>query len=83
MAIGEIPQSTALAEASAESLSDLLSRDPDTWEPGDWSRAIEAYRRQRVVWQQAEASGAKRAPAKRVASANKLVTTASAGELDL
>lgn len=61
-ALGTIPQSTALVEASQESLSDLFSRDPESWSPPNWSQAIEAFRKQRSAWQQAEASGATRAP---------------------
>ena len=56
---GTIPQSNALAEASPESISDLLSRDPEHYTPDDWLRVIGTYREQRERWAKAEAAGAK------------------------
>lgn len=44
---GEIPQSTALAEATPDSLSECMSRDPEGFTRQDRDRIIEAYRAQR------------------------------------
>lgn len=52
-----IPQSTALAEASADSLGELFSRDPEGYSDQDLDRVIAAYREQRVRWKAAEESG--------------------------
>lgn len=59
---GTIPQSTALTEATPESLGELLSRDPERYSDMDWIKVIEAFRDQRVRWAQAEAMGARSAP---------------------
>ena len=59
---GTIPQSNALAEASPESISDLLSRDPEHYTPDDWTRVIGTYREQRERWAKAEAAGSKSLP---------------------
>lgn len=50
-----IPQSPALAEAQVESIGDLFSRDPEGFQKQDTMRVIEAFRAQRVRWEQAEA----------------------------
>lgn len=42
-----IPQSPALAEASPESLAELLSRDPEGYGRQDLDRVIAAMRQQR------------------------------------
>jgi hypothetical protein len=60
--LGTIPQSQALAEATPDSLSELFSRDPTSYGPADWDRVIAEMRTQRKRWQEAEASGATRAP---------------------
>lgn len=60
MTPGTLPQSTALAEARADSLSELLSRDPESYQTQDLDRIIEVLREQRRRWQAAEASGAPR-----------------------
>jgi hypothetical protein len=49
-----LPQSTALAEASPENLSDLLSRDPEGYTRQDRLRVIEALRAQRARWEASE-----------------------------
>jgi hypothetical protein len=64
---GEIPTCDALGEASANSLSELLSRDPEGYSQVDLARVIEAFREQRVKWAAAEAQ----APAKRSAGGAK------------
>lgn len=50
----EIPQSSALAEASVESLTELMSRDPEGYAQQDIIRIIEAHRAQRLKWEQME-----------------------------
>jgi hypothetical protein len=51
-----IPQSSALAEASPESLSELMSRDPEGYQRQDRQRIIEALRAQREKWAAGEGS---------------------------
>lgn len=78
---GQIPQSTALAEASPESLADLMSRDPQGFSRLDRDRIVEAYRLQRKRFaeadQEASSSGkrvslpkAAKAPLPSISSAN-------------
>lgn len=64
--IPHIPRSDALAEAGtgAESLTELFSRDPETWDPAVEARGIAAIRAQRERWAQLEASGQTRAKPK-------------------
>jgi hypothetical protein len=87
--LGGIPQSTALAEASPESLSDLFSRDPEGFSKQDISRIVETLRTQRKAWALAEASGKKSAPraerpdSPRAKSMAKLLATKTAADLDL
>lgn len=45
---GEIPQSPALAEVETDSLSELMSRDPEGYSKQDLTRVVEALRAQRV-----------------------------------
>lgn len=63
---GTIPQSDALAEASPNSVSELLSKAPP-YTPEDRKRIVGILREQRVRWEAAEAAGlhtrAKKAPA--------------------
>lgn len=58
---GVLPQSNALAEASPDSLTELLSRDPEGYSKLDRSRIVAALREQRVRWQESEAAGRPRA----------------------
>lgn len=58
-AFGLLPQSDALAEASPDSLSELLSRDPQGWSRVDRDRVVRDLRAQRAKWEAAEAAGAK------------------------
>jgi hypothetical protein len=44
---GEIPQSTALAEADPNSLGELMSRDPEGYQRQDRDRIIAALRADR------------------------------------
>ena len=55
---GALPQSNALSEAQSDSLSELLTRDPEGYGEQDLQRAIEAYRQQRQKFLELEASGA-------------------------
>jgi hypothetical protein len=41
---GEIPQSTALREASPDSLTELFSRDPEGYQQRDRTRLVEELR---------------------------------------
>jgi hypothetical protein len=50
----EVPQSPALAEAQADSLAELLSRDPEGYQKQDLQRVIEAMRMQRARLEQGE-----------------------------
>lgn len=55
--MGEIPQSNALAEASPESLGELLSRDPFGYSRQDRDRVVADLRAMRAKWAAAEAVG--------------------------
>ena len=50
----QLPQSTALSEASPDSLTELFSRDPEGYSKQDRVRIISAFREQRVKWQASE-----------------------------
>lgn len=52
--MSEIPQSNALAEANPESLTELLSRDPEGYSLQDRLRLIEALRSQRARFIESE-----------------------------
>ena len=54
---GAIPQSNALREASPDSLSELLSKDPFEFQKQDRGRIVAALREQRAKWEKAEAQG--------------------------
>lgn len=54
----EIPQSNALAEASSESLTELMSRDPEGYGKQDIAKIIEALRAQRARWDEMERQAA-------------------------
>lgn len=68
---------TPLAEARVESIDELFSRDPEGYAKGpsgspidgvDMERIIAGLRRQREIWEKAEAAGAKRAPSPKVST---------------
>lgn len=71
--VGEIPQSQALAEADPNSLTELMSRDPESYQAQDRQRIIAALRADRARREQAEAtaaaSGKKRGAVKAPAAA--------------
>lgn len=60
MPIGEIPQSDALAEAKADSLSELFSLDPEGMTDAQFDRVITALRLQASRWAKGEAEKAAR-----------------------
>ena len=81
---GLIPHSEALAEATTDSLSELLSRDPFKFTTADRTRVIAALREQRAAWEKAEAEGKSAPKARKVAEAAKtLISSASADDLGL
>lgn len=63
MSSEQLPTSDALVEAGAgaESLTELLSRDPEGYQRQDRDRIVEALRAARVKWQAAEAAGRSKA----------------------
>jgi hypothetical protein len=86
MTTGEIPQSNALAEASADSLAELLNRDPEGYSLQDRGRIVAAYRDLRAKMERSTAEAATAGPKPRKASAKGPATTvaaASAEDLDL
>ncbi len=76
-----LPVSTALAEASPESLSELFSRDPEGYSTQDLDRVILALREQRARWA-ATASAPKPPRSSKPAGAN-LVSKVSLEDLGL
>lgn len=79
---GGLPASTALAEASPDSIVELLSRDPEGLQAQDRRRIIEALREQRVRWEAAQAAGAKPKATKAVSLVGRKIG-ASAEDLGL
>lgn len=77
---GQIPQSTALAEASTDSLAELLSRDPEGYQRQDLTSIITALREQRVKWQASEA--ASRDKPRRAGSSAKAELSASTSKTE-
>jgi hypothetical protein len=57
---GEIPQSNALSEASAESLGELLTRDPFGFTRQDRDRVVADLRVMRAKWALSESMGTKK-----------------------
>lgn len=53
----QIPQSTALAEAETDSLTEVMSRDPEGYSRQDRDRIVEALRAQRERLAAADAAG--------------------------
>ena len=80
--LGLLPQSTALAEASSDSLSELLSRDPQGWSRIDLDRVVKDLRAQRLKWEAAEAAGVKTPKAVKL-SDRTLTATRNAEDLGL
>ena len=84
-----VPQSNALAEASPDSLAELLSRDPEGYTRQDLDRVIAALRQQRermaVASAAAQASGTAGKPRgpRAVSGPQAIAGAGSAEELDL
>jgi hypothetical protein len=82
---GIIPQSHALAEASPESIAELLSRDPEGYTRQNRNTIVLVMREQRVRWEAADAAegakprGRSAGPKAQLASS----TAAKADDLDL
>jgi len=53
----DIPQSSALAEASPTSLNDLINSDPERYSRADRDTMVAALRTQRKQWKLDEAAG--------------------------
>lgn len=78
---GQIPQSAALTEATADSLAELFSRDPEGFQAQDRQRLVAGLREQRKRWEAAEASGTTRK--ERTRGEQRLSSEKSAEELGL
>lgn len=61
-ATGQIPQSSALAEATIDSLGELMSRDPEGYSKQDLERIVGAMREQRERIAATAASAPQKAP---------------------
>ncbi len=77
---GIIPSSDALAEASPDSLSELLSRDPEGYQQQDRAAIISALRAQRERFEVAEREG-KKLP--KASKASNLITKSEQSAADL
>lgn len=81
--MGQIPQSEALAEAT-ESLTELLSRDPEGYSKRDRARIVEELREMRARWMKAELAGEHKRGAKAPGkSAGRELLSKAPDELDL
>ena len=80
---GELPQSTALAEAGSDSLTEVMSRDPEGYSRQDRDRIVEALRAQRTRLAAADAAGPKRAAPGTAKVPLSKTTTASAEDMEL
>lgn len=78
---GTIPLSNALSEASPNSISELMSKDPFRLTVQDRKEIVAKLREQRVRWEAAEAAGQGKPRAAR--SAKTLETTSSLDDLGL
>lgn len=83
--VGEIPQSQALAEASTDSLTEVMSRDPEGYSRQDRDVIVAALRAQRARLAASEAAAGPKAP--RAAAGPKIPLSSKATvnpeELDL
>ena len=82
----ELPQSSALKEASEESLSDLMSRDPEGYSSQDIKKIIEINRAARAKWdemEKLEASTGKKKVEKTKADLTPLLKKASGSAEDM
>jgi hypothetical protein len=80
---GEIPQSPALREASPESLSEVMSRDPEGYSEQDWGIVVSALRADRTNRERAEQLAAQSGKKKPKAQKVVLPSNKTAEELGL
>lgn len=80
----EIPQSSALSEATVDSLGELMSRDPEGYSKQDLERVVACMREQRERLALSVAvAPPKAARAKPGSASMSLKTTVGTGDLDL
>lgn len=82
---GIIPESSALEEATTDSIAELLSRDPFKMQKRDREAIVVGLRAMRVKWEAAEAMGAAQPKAQK-ATASKaatLIASKNSGDLGL
>jgi len=82
MSTGQLPQSTALAEASPDSLTEFFSRDPEGFSRQDRDRMVSLLREQRLRWEAADASAPTK-PKRVSAGGATLIAGAKAEDLGL
>ena len=80
---GNLPSSAALAEASETSLSELFSRDPESFTKQDIAVIVLELRAKAVIWAKAEAEGKKSAPRITAPKASALISKKSVDDLGL
>lgn len=84
MTSGEIPQSAALAEATIDSLGELMSRDPEGYSKQDLERVVAAMREQRERLALSAAAQPTKAPrAKAGGPPASLKSNVGVGDIDL
>jgi hypothetical protein len=88
MAEPTVPAASPLAEARIDSIDELFSRDPEGYCKGpsgtpadgsDMLAIVAGLRRQREIWDKAEAQGAKRAPSPKVGAKAKVADLSDLG----
>lgn len=81
---GTIPQSSALREATIDSLGELMSRDPEGYSKQDLERVVAAMREQRERLAASAAAAPVKAPrAKAGGPPMSLKSSVAAGDIDL
>ena len=79
-----IPQSFALAEASPDSLAELLNRDPESYTKRDLAVVVDGLRAQRARWAASEQEKASRPKERAIRGpAKQLALPVSSEDLDL
>lgn len=82
------PAVSPLSEARIDSIDELFSRDPEGYAKGpdgspatgaDMLAIVAGLRRQREIWEKAEAAGAKRAPSPKAAGKTKVADLSDLG----
>lgn len=77
-----IPQSDALQEASQETLSDLLSRDPESYSKSDITKIVSELVSASKKWLQQDLSGEAKPKRKSAPKALEISNVLSTTELD-